>query len=206
MSHIVVYQGADGSAGYEPCDNLDAAIVAAERMRNVDGVDSPRIFSMEEVEFDFRPYYRVELPGTENTDVFEPAEAAEEPSALTGSVLTNEISDSWDAPSTDDVAEETTQVGEAEETDESAEETDESVVEEMTEQDAPAEESVEEAPAITFAEESVESDMDSTPVSDIFDAAPIEADSPPPPSDADASDEDEDAPSMISVRRGLFGR
>lgn len=197
MSHIVVYQGADGSAGYEPCDNLDAAIVAAERMRNVDGVDAPRIFRMEEVEFDFRPYYRVELPGASETDSFEPAPAVEESSTLTSSVLTNEISDSWDAPSTDDVADETTEVAEADET----------VVEEMTEQDeAPAEESVEATPAITFGDESVEPDVDSTPVSDIFDAAPIEADSPPPPSSTESSDEDEDAPSMISVRRGLFGR
>lgn len=61
MSHIVVYQTDDGSSGFEQCKSLDDAIVVAERMRNVDGVEAPRIFRMEEVQIDFRPYYRVEV-------------------------------------------------------------------------------------------------------------------------------------------------
>ena len=63
MSHIVVYQAPDGTSGFEPCTSLDEAIVTAERMRNVDGVEQPRIFKMEEVQFDFRPYFRVEVSG-----------------------------------------------------------------------------------------------------------------------------------------------
>jgi len=61
MSHIVVYESADGASGFERCGSLDAAIVAAERLRNVEGVNSPRIFKLEEVQFDFRPYFRVEV-------------------------------------------------------------------------------------------------------------------------------------------------
>ena len=61
MSHIVVYESADGASGFERCGSLDAAIVAAERLRNVEGVTSPRIFRLEEVQFDFRPYFRVEV-------------------------------------------------------------------------------------------------------------------------------------------------
>ncbi len=63
MTYLVVYQSADGSAGYEPCTDLDAAVVAAERLRNVDDVDQPRIFKTEEITISFRPYYRVEVDG-----------------------------------------------------------------------------------------------------------------------------------------------
>lgn len=198
MSHIVVYQGADGSAGYEPCDNLDAAIVAAERMRNVDGVDSPRIFTMQEVEFDFRPYYRVEIPGTDQTDVFdaleaqqESVEAHEDEPVVTSGVLTNEL-DPWGV------------------SDEAAADSESPAV---TFAEASAEEAVEESHGESFAaeandaEESAEEPA-SVPVSEIFNAAPIEADSPPPPTESEESEDAsaEDAPSMISVRRGLFGR
>lgn len=61
MSYIVVYQREDGSSGLEECESLDLAVVAAERLRNVDSVENPRIFKTEEVKFDFRPYYRVEV-------------------------------------------------------------------------------------------------------------------------------------------------
>ena len=61
MSYIVVYQSEDGSPGVEECVDLDLAIVTAERLRNVDAVDRPRIFKTEEIRYDFKPYYRVEV-------------------------------------------------------------------------------------------------------------------------------------------------
>ena len=61
MAYLVVYQAADGTSGYEPCDDLQLAILAAERLRNVEQVEAPRIFRTEEVRIDFRPYYRVEV-------------------------------------------------------------------------------------------------------------------------------------------------
>ena len=60
MSYIVVYQRADGSSGLEECADLDRAAKAAEHLRNHDSVH-PRIFRTEEVFFDFKPYYRVDL-------------------------------------------------------------------------------------------------------------------------------------------------
>lgn len=96
MAYIVVYQANDGSSGYEPTSDLDAAIQAAERLRNLDGVAEPRIFRTEEVHIDFRPYYRVEVtdestvsntvaasPVTE-PDVAEPAAAPVEALAAMG--------------------------------------------------------------------------------------------------------------------------
>ncbi|MGI9605258.1 MAG: hypothetical protein ACR2P0_03885 [Acidimicrobiales bacterium] len=61
MSYIVVYQDATGSPGLEFCDDIDTAVMAAERMRNVEGIEMPRIYKAEEIHFDFRPYYRVEV-------------------------------------------------------------------------------------------------------------------------------------------------
>lgn len=63
MSYIVVYQKVDGTSGVEECGDLDLAVVTAERLRNVDAVERPRIFKTEEIHYDFRPYYRVEVAG-----------------------------------------------------------------------------------------------------------------------------------------------
>lgn len=68
MTFIVVYQRADGSAGVEECGDLDLAIVTAERLRNVDAVERPRIFKTEEIRYDFRPYYRVEVMSEDSAD------------------------------------------------------------------------------------------------------------------------------------------
>lgn len=76
MTYIVVYQRADGSSGLEECTDLELAVVAAERLRNVDDVESPRIFKTEEVHFDFRPYYRVEVARETDPVVSAPLEAA----------------------------------------------------------------------------------------------------------------------------------
>lgn len=64
MSHMVIYRTADGQPGYHQAEELDEAVRFVERLRNGDGVDGARIFRMEEVNFDFRPYFKVEIgPG-----------------------------------------------------------------------------------------------------------------------------------------------
>jgi hypothetical protein len=61
---MVIYRTADGQPGYHQADELDEAVRFVERLRNGDGVDGARIFKMEEVSFDFRPYFKVEIgPG-----------------------------------------------------------------------------------------------------------------------------------------------
>ena len=61
MSHMVIYRTTDGQPGYHQTEVLDDAVAFVERLRNADGVDEARIFRMEEVEFDFKPYFRVEV-------------------------------------------------------------------------------------------------------------------------------------------------
>lgn len=90
MSYIVVYQRTDGSSGVEECADLDLAVVSAERLRNVDSVERPRIFKTEEITYDFKPYYRVEVTTTgsgtdkaSSDDEWSPAPAASGASAST---------------------------------------------------------------------------------------------------------------------------
>jgi hypothetical protein len=58
---MVIYRSGDGQPGYHQAEELDEAAKFVERLRNGDGVDSARIFHMEEVNFDFRPYFKVEI-------------------------------------------------------------------------------------------------------------------------------------------------
>jgi len=61
VSHIVIYRGSDGQPGYHEAEDLGAAISYVEHLRNDEGVEAARICRMEEVRFEFRPYYRVSL-------------------------------------------------------------------------------------------------------------------------------------------------
>lgn len=61
MSHMVIYRGVDGKPGYHQTDDIHDAVGFVERMRNEEGVEHARIFRLEEVVFEYRPYYRVEL-------------------------------------------------------------------------------------------------------------------------------------------------
>ena len=61
MSHMVIYRGADGKPGYQQAEDIHDAVTFVEQMRNEEGVEHARIFRLEEVVFEYRPYYRVEL-------------------------------------------------------------------------------------------------------------------------------------------------
>jgi hypothetical protein len=65
---MVMYETSDGQPGYHQVDELTGAITYVEQLRNDDGVERARIFRMEEVTFEFRPYYRVELGDTDLAD------------------------------------------------------------------------------------------------------------------------------------------
>lgn len=65
MAHMVIFQGTDGAPGYQQCEGLDDAMKFVEELRNERGVERARIFRMEEVEFEFKPYYFVVRRGEE---------------------------------------------------------------------------------------------------------------------------------------------
>ncbi|MFP3907844.1 MAG: hypothetical protein ACLFRV_06910 [Acidimicrobiales bacterium] len=61
MSHMVIFRTPEGKPGYQPADTVDEAVAVVERLRNEDGVENVRIFRLEEVAFEYKPYYKVEL-------------------------------------------------------------------------------------------------------------------------------------------------
>jgi hypothetical protein len=61
VGHIVVFEGSDRVPGYHRCEELADAVSFVEKLRNDRGVDKVNIYRTEEVRFDFKPYYRVEL-------------------------------------------------------------------------------------------------------------------------------------------------
>jgi hypothetical protein len=61
---MVIYRGADGKPGYQQAEDIHDAVTFVEQMRNGEGVEQARIFRLEEVVFDYKPYYRVELAGS----------------------------------------------------------------------------------------------------------------------------------------------
>jgi len=58
---MVIYRGADGKPGYHQTDDIHDAVMYVESLRNDKEVDHARIFRLEEVTFEYKPYYRVEL-------------------------------------------------------------------------------------------------------------------------------------------------
>ena len=77
MSHMVIFQSPDGNPGYNQFESLEEAVRFVETLRNEQNVETARMFALEEVKFEFKPYFRVEIdppavgPGTTE----EPAEA-----------------------------------------------------------------------------------------------------------------------------------
>jgi hypothetical protein len=58
---LVSYRSSDGKQSYHQTDELSDAMQHVEHLRNAEGVEHARIFKLEELSFEYRPYYRVEL-------------------------------------------------------------------------------------------------------------------------------------------------
>jgi len=58
---MVIFQTPDGNPGYNQFETLDEAVRFVEKLRNEQSVETARMFALEEVKFDFKPYYRVQL-------------------------------------------------------------------------------------------------------------------------------------------------
>lgn len=61
MAHMVIFQTPDGNPGYNQFDTVEAAVAFVEQLRNEQGVSNARMFALEELKFDFKAYYRVEM-------------------------------------------------------------------------------------------------------------------------------------------------
>jgi hypothetical protein len=74
---MVIFRSSEGKAGYHPAETLEDAIRFVERLRNAEGVEQARIFRLEEVTFEFKPYFKVEVGGAAPAPVAEAVPAAE---------------------------------------------------------------------------------------------------------------------------------
>lgn len=61
MSYMVIFRTADGKPGYVPAEGVRDAVEAVERLRNEDGADNVRIYRMEEVAFEYKVHYSVQI-------------------------------------------------------------------------------------------------------------------------------------------------
>jgi hypothetical protein len=61
VGHIVVFEGSERVPTFHRCEELADAVSFVEKLRNDRGVEKVQIYRTEEVRFDFKPYYRVEL-------------------------------------------------------------------------------------------------------------------------------------------------
>ncbi len=66
MSYLVIANSATGEPTYREVDDLDAAVGTVEQLRNDEGVEQARICRLEDVPFEFRPYYRVQVHAGDN--------------------------------------------------------------------------------------------------------------------------------------------
>jgi hypothetical protein len=64
VSFMVLYTGLDGSAAFGRCEGLTDAVAEVERLRNEQSIEDARIYRLEEVKFEIKPYFRVEIPGS----------------------------------------------------------------------------------------------------------------------------------------------
>jgi hypothetical protein len=63
VSYMVLYTGIDGLGAFGRCEELPEAVAEVERLRNEQGIEDAQIFRLEEVKFEIKPYFRVEIPG-----------------------------------------------------------------------------------------------------------------------------------------------
>lgn len=99
MSYMVIFRTADGKPGYQPAEDAQGAASAVERLRNEDGVENVRIYRMEEVAFEYKVHYSVQLSDPEPAGASStPFPVEEEPPAPHGDAGPVEGGDepSWD--------------------------------------------------------------------------------------------------------------
>ena len=63
MAHLVTFTSPEGRKGYHQVEELDEALAFVERLRNSEGVTDAQVFRMEEVQFEVKQYYKVEVAG-----------------------------------------------------------------------------------------------------------------------------------------------
>ena len=77
MSHMVIFQTPDGSPGYNQFETVEEAVDFVEKLRNDQSIENARMFALEEIKFELKPYFKVELQALNRG----PAEPQAQPAA-----------------------------------------------------------------------------------------------------------------------------
>lgn len=59
--HMVIFENRDGHPGYNQFDSIEAAVRFVEDLRNNQGIEKFQIFELNEVKFELKQVYKVEL-------------------------------------------------------------------------------------------------------------------------------------------------
>jgi hypothetical protein len=110
VSHMVIFRTPEGKPGYQPAETVEDAVGVVERLRNDEGVENVRIFHLEEVQFELRPYYKVELAGAAPGE--DESESSSPPAALESRVA-SQPSDEVDEETLEPEDDSTTEVADA---------------------------------------------------------------------------------------------
>ena len=61
MSHMVIFQTPDGNPGYNQFESVGEAVAFVETLRNDQGIENARMFALEEIKFELKPYFKVQM-------------------------------------------------------------------------------------------------------------------------------------------------
>jgi hypothetical protein len=92
VSYVVNWQAGAGAASWHAAAELTDAAAHVEHLRNSEGVEQAKIYRLEEVAFELRPYFRVELADAVAPPAREPAHAA---SVVAAEDLDDDDDDDW---------------------------------------------------------------------------------------------------------------
>lgn len=67
MEHVVFFPASDGSPAFRRVAGIEDALRLVEHLRNVEGINEVSCHALTEVPLAFRTYYRVEVPGAEDS-------------------------------------------------------------------------------------------------------------------------------------------
>lgn len=74
--HMVIFQNPDGHPGYNQFESVEEAVAFVEKLRNDQQIESIRIFELNELKFEMKPYYKVQMQALNPGAPSRPAPAA----------------------------------------------------------------------------------------------------------------------------------
>ncbi len=77
VSHIVIHDNIDGVTQYRQFDDLGHAVSHVEELRNTSGVEGTKLYALNEVAFEMKPYFRVEVVDAAATAPAAPVESVQ---------------------------------------------------------------------------------------------------------------------------------